>query len=191
MRLFYEPTAEHLESYSRHTMKVLFLDIDGVLNGHEKLPGSQYCGIRPDCVARLNHVLKETGAKIVVSSAWRYLILGGSMTLDGFGYLLTTHGLLSEPIGHTRRDVSETVTDRGRQCREWLDAHPGVTAFCAVDDMASDFAEHGIPLVQTVGTLGLTADDAGRLIEVLNGSRAEKEATRYPVPTASKEGIDP
>jgi hypothetical protein len=54
-----------------HRMKPLFLDIDGVLNAHEPHPGSLYNGIRPDCMGRLNRVLKATGASLVISSAWR------------------------------------------------------------------------------------------------------------------------
>lgn len=64
-------------------MKYLFLDIDGVLN-HDKWYDSkrmkelsptfvrweQEC-FDPECVQRVNRILKETGAELVVSSSWR------------------------------------------------------------------------------------------------------------------------
>jgi hypothetical protein len=63
--------------------KILFLDMDGVLNAHEWLGEAGSCDVRHDCVLRLNRILHETGAAIVLSSAWRYMVHGGDMTLPG------------------------------------------------------------------------------------------------------------
>lgn len=62
--------------------KYLFLDIDGVLNHEEwyakiivgKMPPElswPVCDFDPECVARVNKILKETGAVLVISSTWR------------------------------------------------------------------------------------------------------------------------
>jgi len=54
-------------------MKLLFLDIDGVLNDHAKLE-SGYCGIRHDKASLLNRILDAVpDVQLVISSAWRYL----------------------------------------------------------------------------------------------------------------------
>jgi hypothetical protein len=96
-------------------VKVLFLDIDGVLNGHERHPDSPYTTIRPDCVTHLNTVLLKTGCKVVVSSAWRYMLLRprankpAPMTLLGFAYLLHTHGLTG--VVHHQTLVGHTCAD--------------------------------------------------------------------------------
>lgn len=50
---------------------VIFLDIDGVLNVHG-LPGEDG-GLDPEKVCLLGGAIYETGAKIVLSSAWRYM----------------------------------------------------------------------------------------------------------------------
>ena len=71
-------------------MKIIFLDIDGVLN---QTGNAASLPFDPNCVMYLNHVIKETGAHIVISSAWRYQILEGHMTLKGFEFLMKTHGL--------------------------------------------------------------------------------------------------
>lgn len=60
-------------------MKLLFLDIDGVLNDHTRTP-SGYCGIQADKVSHLNFILKEAPeVQIVISSAWRYIMLRGDI----------------------------------------------------------------------------------------------------------------
>ena len=172
-------------------MKILFLDIDGVLNGHEWDDEAKSCNIRRECVAHLNRVVRETGCRIVLSSAWRYIVHGGDMTLRGFGYMLRTHGVVTE-VGATRLIVGLTRKDddsvdpkglrpdeRARQIRDWLKVEmplderrapnglDTLAAFAAVDDEDHGFAEHGIPFVKTDGKRGLTAADADRLIELL------------------------
>lgn len=59
-------------------MKYLFLDIDGVMNheqwlhlAHKKNLSSPEFWFDPVCVDRLNRILSETGAKLVISSSWR------------------------------------------------------------------------------------------------------------------------
>lgn len=52
--------------------RLLFLDIDGVLNAHER-HANGYSPIRPDLVANLNLILDAVpDLQIVLSSAWRY-----------------------------------------------------------------------------------------------------------------------
>src|SRR4051812_40049868 len=73
-------------------MKIVFLDLDGVLNGHERFENGYY-GIRQENVAELNFLLKSVPtAKIVLISSWRYMLYD-SMTLDGFTNLLLSHGV--------------------------------------------------------------------------------------------------
>jgi hypothetical protein len=74
-------------------MKLLFLDIDGVLNDH-KLNPAGVGTIMAEHRFHLNRILEEVpDLQIVVSSAWRYLILRGEMTVKGFERLLESHGV--------------------------------------------------------------------------------------------------
>ncbi len=156
-------------------MKVLFLDIDGVLNGHEKHTDSPYTTIRPDCVRRLNEVLKATEAKLVISSAWRYMLLRQGrgkpqMTLLGFQYMLHTHGLLfmaakSGVIGHTCSD--EEIPERGHQILAWVAAHEP-EKWAVVDDMHVNLGRrHCRKMVTTDGKHGLQKRDTAKLIQLL------------------------
>ena len=63
-----------------------------MLNGHEQ-DAWGYNRIQPGPVVHLNRILAETEARLVISSSWRYLVHSGAMTLEGFSYMLITHGI--------------------------------------------------------------------------------------------------
>lgn len=162
-------------------MKLCFLDIDGVLSDHSKLPGSVYCGIDELCMTSLNRVVAETDCKLVITSSWRYMILGEQMTIKGFEYMLATHGLIlreneSLVVGYTRKDISPNNTDRGQQIIDWLyekliDSKRA--AWAVVDDMPElvQLGHHQWRLVATDGKVGMTAADADTLIRILNDGK--------------------
>jgi hypothetical protein len=88
-------------------LRILFLDVDGVLNGHDWHEGAQSNTLRHGCIDQLSRVLAETGCRIVLSSAWRYLIHGRAMTTRGFEALLRSHGacgVVNKIVGATCRD---------------------------------------------------------------------------------------
>lgn len=144
----------------------IFLDIDGVLNGHDKHPNG-YCGIDRESVALLNKIITATSAKVVVSSAWRYFVLRGEMTLAGFGGLLCTHGLqwgcVVDVLGP---DISDGMggADRGAAIKEWFKSRYCIshaTPYVAIDDMDLGYTKHGIHWVKTTSIGGM----AGSLLE--------------------------
>ena len=65
-------------------MKVIFLDFDGVMDTvyydyvlakEGKLGNDEYgCVFDPNCIKNLKHIIDQTGADIVVSSSWKYLM---------------------------------------------------------------------------------------------------------------------
>lgn len=159
-------------------MKVIFLDIDGVLNGHGFDRSAQSCTIRPDCVVRFNRLLRETGAKVVLSSAWRYMVTGGAMTVRGFEYMLRTHGVAGcHIIGHTCTD--EECAGRGKQIRRWVEESPygPIDAYVVLDDEEYDIREpsptfnhagtNAHPFVRTDGKVGLTDADVEAAVRLL------------------------
>lgn len=163
---------------------ILFIDVDGVLNFHEKTP-SGYCGIDPRCRDRLNRITDETGAVLVISSAWRYLVTSGEMTVKGFEGMLRTHGIKADVIGVTRRDSEVLGPDgklmpmpdeRGGQISDWLAVYGVVhdsIRYVVIDDMDLGIKFNGHPFVQTDGNVGLTEADADRAIAILKGEDAD------------------
>lgn len=161
---------------------VLFLDIDGVLNRHEQHRNG-YCGIDEVLALNLDRVAHGTDCTIVISSAWRYLVLNGQMKIDGFRSLMLTHGVpfrLTERVAGTiRKDASATNCDRGRQIAQWLhgsDYRLGQAV--AVDDRDDGITAEGIALVQTDANIGLDEQAAERLLAALTA--AAKSPGPYP-----------
>lgn len=160
-----EPPPEHVAG-----RPVLFMDTDGVLNGHER-HGNGYCGTRPDCVTRMNRVLNSTNCLIVMSSAWRYLVLNEHMTVVGLENLFLTHGLhcLNRLWAVVRLDQDQDTTDRGRQISEFRSLHCPDARIAVVDDREFDIRSVSLPFVQTDPFKGLTDEDAEALIGLLGG----------------------
>src|SRR5262245_44636877 len=69
--------------------RVVFLDIDGVLNSGRNCMRQQGKSrpFDPDAITAINHILEQTGATVVVSSTWRIgrsvAELDELMTLEG------------------------------------------------------------------------------------------------------------
>lgn len=158
---------------------IVFLDIDGVLNGHGMDPMSLCGEIHPDKIRRLNRLLFITGAKIVLSSAWRYIIHRHEAKLQGIDWLLRSHGLHSGRLhGITRADTMEpgewdgrywpVVNERGRQISDWLhdnwirQPYGEKLRYVVIDDLDLGISEAGHPLVLTDGRVGLTDADVDR-----------------------------
>ena len=177
-------------------MRVIFLDIDGVLNseaytrkleakhrtlGHEDPPRPErdttcdcfklYHQIDRDAVARVNRLVAETSSKIVVSSSWRKLFDPPELER-----LLVEHGLVAEiigatPDGHNEPEMLEIFGPidrifRGHEIDLWLRKHPEVARFVILDD-GSDMEMHKNRLVQTDCEEGLLDDHVELALHVM------------------------
>ena len=162
------------------TMKILFLDIDGVLNSIEHImkvgagcppllgqasPASlKWC---PEMVGRLGRIVDETGCEIVISSSWRGY---GEHAIAQWRRMFACYGWPDVPvIGETPRlsaaQPADTTPCRGREIATWMLTAPPVDRYVCLDD-SEEFLPHQ-PLVQTSGELGLTDAEATRCIALL------------------------
>ena len=146
-------------------MKILFFDIDGVLNDHKWNDVAKSCSIKKECVEEFNRIIHETDCKLVISSAWRYMIIGASMTLKGFEYMLRTHGCTQKMDILDMTPSDEDITHRADQIRAWIDNHSDIDRWVAVDDLKLDLGDN---FVQTDEKVGLTAELADEIIRKLN-----------------------
>jgi HAD domain in Swiss Army Knife RNA repair proteins len=123
-------------------MKVVFLDIDGVLNSKKTLnPRNFPYVVDPKLLRRLELLLERTGAKVVLSSTWRYDPIGRLAANHwGIPFIDTTPDMPKQP----RRD--EIVA--------WLRDHADVTRYVILDDEDDELDD--LPLFQPSATTGLT-----------------------------------
>lgn len=179
----------HLQETAVQVDKILLLDIDGVLNDHRQWL-NKYCTIDPDKVRLLNRVVDQSKCRIVLASAWRYMVLGGEMTLKGFGYMLMTYGASKEVAdalyAHLPRDVDpDDLHDRGKLAWGWLASRSSITHAVALDDGDAEgrdlgYEACGIPVVRPKPRRGLTWKEAERVIELFSKPGERPWTTRSP-----------
>jgi len=177
-------------------MKVIFLDIDGVLNVEVYLTafwdickrinlsrpeaaslrldaihddyGNLFC---PLACRRLDWIIQATDAKIVISSTWR---MNG---LDEMKAMWKHREIAGEviditPVHMTRRGIDNLSfterCERGNEIKEWLSLHPEVESYVIFDDDNDMLPEQKDNFIQTDEAYGITLKDAEKAIEILN-----------------------
>lgn len=135
-------------------MKVLFLDIDGVVNCSSTTQRFEPCiGIDPKLVAIVQRIVDSTGCVIVLSSSWR---LPPPEMVEHVKTFFTLHDVTVDKRG---------LTDRGCEVQDWLDHHEPVEAYAILDDN-SDFHKNQ-PLFKTDWNTGITDEIADKVIKSL------------------------
>jgi hypothetical protein len=151
--------------------RILFLDIDGVLNSRRWFERSPLTGpwgtggsakrddmlshLDPTACARAQRLCEETGSEIVISSTWRLLY-----KLSALRHVLALRGLTVPVLGRT----PSSHVERGHEIQAWLDRHgrkAGVTGMVILDD-DRDMVHLTPWLVRTRFEHGLTDEDVTR-----------------------------
>ena len=136
-------------------MRVIFLDIDGVLNadcdyGGRSYPnpyimlnnGNKYCGICKTHVRYLKEIVDKTDAKIVLTSSWKE----DYIEYLEFGYLNRVGKYLHNKLREFNLEIYDTTIrydlsggiNRGYEIKSWLDDHPEVDDWVVLDDVKFD-----------------------------------------------------
>ena len=146
----------------------IFLDIDGVL----VTLGAWYPPLRPfrdiygflfqpTCVENLNRIIKETGAKIVISSTWR------SSGLKVLKQMFADRGVKGEIIGTTPiSTIDDLYFRREDEIKAWLEKNGLPDKFIATDDMTLN--ELGKNWIKTSALKGITPEVKDKAIDFLN-----------------------
>lgn len=142
-------------------MKILFVDVDGVLNSAQD--GYSIKLSTDSHLKFLRMIVKSTGANIVLSSSWR------------IGFTPASKNLLTrfKEYGLELMDCTPELSGacRGDEIRKWLEEFEteyDVERFAILDD-ESDMAEFTeTNLIQTDTNVGLQKEDAVQCIKMLN-----------------------
>jgi hypothetical protein len=172
-------------------MKVIFLDIDGVLNSMSfywkcdpTAPGGgvyrrkegwlrEHPPIDPEAVKHLNEIIDRSAAVVCISSSWRKL-----MPLNDLENYLEGCGIRINCVGSTpdffrdRADWFERVApmrpiERGDEIKAWLDSHSFPVSHYVVLDDDSDMTAVADHFVQTDFDHGLLAEHVTRALAIL------------------------
>ena len=175
-------------------MKVLFLDIDGVLNSENWFAYRIYCVknnmvnilmnfvdtddrnikhkltmLDDRAIANLNRIVEETGCKVVLSSSWRSSIESENIFTQN---LLKLKGFKYEFYDVTPRLwFSDFSIRRGEEIKFWLDKESEkheIESFVILDDDSDMLPEQMNNFIHVDGQVGLTDRDVLKAIEILN-----------------------
>jgi len=175
-------------------MKVIFLDIDGVLNTelfinsffavckrikilHPEFDippqevmrddyGQMFC---PTACNLLNWIVESTQADIVISSTWRH---SGLSVMQEMWLKRGLPGRIIDvtPIRRIRGDGDFKLrAERGNEIKEWLQNNP-VDAYCIIDDDNDMLPEQEPYFIQVDAMYGITMRAAEKAIAILTPS---------------------
>lgn len=134
-------------------MKIIFLDFDGVI----LTPRTKFEKPDPKCMANLNHLIRASRSKIVVTSTHR--LISTALLL---GQRLKKWGCVGEIVGIT----PNLLNRRGKEIELWLDGQPDTESFVILDD-DSDMKPFLNRLVLT-DIHGLTKENVEEALRILS-----------------------
>lgn len=155
-------------------MKVIFLDIDGVLNSNDFVCSQRFeakadkgfpdSHLDENAIARINKLCEETGAKIVLSSTWR--------SIDNVLEVLKRNGLKADIVDKTpnldRKLESGLWTSkiRGDEIQAWLDENE-CEQYLIIDDDRDMLEKQKERFICTDAEHGFTKKQLHTAIEML------------------------
>ena len=169
--------------------KVIFLDVDGVLNSSRTLYES--ISLEDDLILNLKEIVNKTKAKIILSSSWRLSTEAVAMLidkLDKFGLAISgmtydgvdldwlekyefdvTKKYLDTKFDYDENRQIKITHDRGAEIFKWLHDHDDC-AYVILDDEIEDIKPYfNEPvIVKTSYKTGLAKEDVKKAIQILN-----------------------
>ena len=137
-------------------MKVLFLDIDGVVNSRATTSfRNKLYPVDPHMAFMVGKIQLDTGCEVVLSSSWRHHSDGIKAVEDSVVKIFDKTPMLSEGV-------------RGDEIQAWLDKHPEVTRYAILDDDSDMLPEQMPNFFKTTFQNGLLEDIAKKVTEHLN-----------------------
>lgn len=173
-------------------MKVIFLDIDGVMNSktwYTKMRAKNWewyhmagkylaYSINPRAVVLLNSIVEQTGAKIVLSSSWR---LGPPLCSLQEDFKKLNIDIFDKTpcwgeygVTDWKKEIDENgiskikIIPRGEIIDKYLSEHPEVENYVILDDIDEFTKEQYSHFVQIKMEHGLTKRHVTKAIKILN-----------------------
>lgn len=163
--------------------KIIFLDIDGVLNterwhcqtASNELQDEYGYKFDPVAVTNLSKIIEETGADIVISSSWKFMGLSKmrkmwkDRKLPGNVIGITPNTVSDEFLLNVDLDNMDIMAIRGQEVKEWLMLKKNeITNYVILDDMNDILQEQESHFVWIDPEVGITSGNAVQAIFILN-----------------------
>lgn len=151
---------------------IIFLDIDGVLNNmpllHNKVPmvknqnheDNQLC---QTLIKRLNQLIEDINAKVVLSSAWR--IIYDKETMNE---ILKRNGATFEIMDYTDSLPYERGTEISKWLRDNIDKHYDFYKYIIIDDESDMLLNQRDHFFQTDPQVGLSQTTCYKITRFVN-----------------------
>lgn len=163
-------------------MKILFLDVDGVLNYDNcKASVGMYYGVERDKVKLLKKIIDATGAKIVLCSTWRRDITPGMPVEcqdNPFAIELMSKLAAEQLKLYDYTPIDSSDMKRAKQIMDLIKEYRRngnqIDAWIVLDDEyfegyeQPEFEDH---VITTYSNVGLTEKEVDQTIKALGGSR--------------------
>lgn len=153
-------------------MKVIFLDIDGVLNTpYSSSTIDNYIGVDDNKIKRLAEIVKATKASIILTSTWK---IGWEPNYKS----LAKHAIYLDAclkrfdLKITDKTRERNLRERGMGIRSYLLLYPEIDSWVVLDDeIFPDYRRYKIfpHLIQTSPKHGLSDKNVKAAIKLLNG----------------------
>ena len=157
-------------------MKIIFLDIDGVLNHDDWYVSPEFSALStaddveldvdPKCTQRLIEICEKCDAKIVISSSWRINMYSAAKRLERGG--LPIELVIDGTPDFTFLCIKNIDISRGDEIAIYLEKHPEISNYVIIDD-AVNFHENQLQhFVHINAKHGLTEEKKQEAINILN-----------------------
>ena len=147
-------------------MKLIFLDIDGVLNSSSGV-GPYESDMEVEKLLLLKRLIDESKSEgVIITSDRRYSSMGMSHIIDAFDkYEIYVVGLLRDP------NIDDDSDNRGKQIMDYLDnSKDDIEQIVILDDNDDGISElFHEDFVQTNKFYGLDGETYQKALDVLNG----------------------
>ena len=150
------------------SMKVIFLDVDGVLNNRHTRTrtGEGWCFVANFLVARVRKIVDATGALIVLSSTRRDEWNVEDESRNGSDFNELRAKFREFGMDFYDRTGAWQMRGRGWEIMDWLERHEAIESFVILDDW-NDMEPVRDHLILTNPSLGLTEEQVQEAIEIL------------------------
>lgn len=158
-------------------MKVIFLDIDGVIQSPRYCVAMGQTGwlsaFEPAAMAFLAQLIELSDAKIVISSTWR---MGLSSRELKMYFRVAGYKKIALSFHKDWATKEFNNKPRGEEIKDWLDRNPEVDNYLILDDDADMLDEQKANFVQTSHEDGFLLSHFDRAKQILCSAKEEAAA---------------